>query len=180
MLSFRPVRYLIFISCLFNPHYARIHRYRKCIQYLLYFMVIVLMLSIVTLDIQAGLLLLEIDSKSYIDSICITVWSFTDMLLSVSCISLFFKPIWSRGLRHPKSQSVNASAARIYSVISIVQLIAAVSYQLTVAITTHLNSTVVSKRASSNFICITHVIQMCDCMLLMICVYIGFVRKRTV
>ena len=145
-------------------------------------MVIVLMLSIVALDIQAGLLLLEIDSKSYIDSMCITVWAITDIVLSISCTFLFFRPIWSPGARHPESAESNIYVSRLkrYSFISILQLIAAVSYQLTLAIMIYYNSKVISNRAGSNFIYITHVIQMCDCMLLMICVYVGFARRQTV
>ena len=82
--------YLIFIGRLFNPYYARIHQYSKCIQYLLWIFVWVLVIETIAYKIQDGLLLAGIDVPLSVDKVLTAIYSILDVLMSVLCMSLFF------------------------------------------------------------------------------------------
>lgn len=120
--------YLIFIGRLFNPYYARIHQCSKCIKYLLWIFVWVLVIETIAYKIQDGLLLAGIDVPLSVDKVLTVIYSILDVLLSVLCMSLFFLPIWSRSARN---SNVYMSVAKRYGFISALQMIAAITFQLT-------------------------------------------------
>ena len=168
--------YLIFIGRLFNAHYARIYQYPIFIQYVLWMLLIVLVMDIAPIDFTAGLLLGGLDYPDTIDYFCGVLYSVIDILISVFTTLLFFKPICWHGVRNTGSENV----AKRYCIISALQLIAAVSYQLTLMGGMYLYARHVSGIVVKEYKDIIHVIQMLDCLLLIICIYAGFARKRVV
>ena len=172
--------YVIFIGRLFNAHYARIYQYPIFIQCVLWMLLIVLALDIVAIYLTAGLLLGGLDYPDTIDYFCGVLYSITDILLSNLCTLLFFRPICWRNARTAQTGTVYMSVAKRYCIISALQLIAAVSYQLTLVGGMYLYARHVSGIVVKEYKDIIHVIQMLDCLLLIICIYAGFARKRVV
>lgn len=170
--------YSIFIARLFNPHYYRIYQYSKYIQYLLRVLLCTYVMVIIIFDIEFGLLLAGIDISDHIDYTNSLVYFISDFLLALFCIFLFFRPICSRDAR---DTNVSMSAAKRYGLISALQFIASAIYQLSIIIGPicfdALGATVITWQ-EYNYVVI--IIRQLDCILLMICIYFGFSRKRTV
>ena len=166
--------YLIFIGRLFNPHYYRIHQYPKYIKYLLYILLIVLMMAMVAYNIEFGLEMNGVNFLVFIVNVSGAVYSITDISIAIFCMLLFFRPICCRNARN---LNVHISVAKRYCFISTLQLISAVSYQLTLLSFIYLNGIGVSDNVLSEYADISRIIQQWDCLLLTICIYVGFVRK---
>ena len=175
--------YLIFIDRLFNPHYARIHQYPNSSQYLLWALVIVLVLIVTAWNIAYGVLLTGNQYPDWIDNVCAIAYCITDFLLSVLCMSLFFRPMCLYSVRNPDSlqiTNVYVSVAKRYGYISSLRLIAAVLFDLLLIGSVYLRMIGASERLWREYMSIVDISQTCDCMLLMICIYFGFARKTTV
>lgn len=169
--------YLIFIARLFNPHYHGIYPYPKYIQYLLWTLLVILVSSMTTWFIAWGLEYEGFDTNPIGDT-CRAVYGNADILLAVFLSLLFFQPICTRSRNHPDFQ-----VAKRYGIISAMQLVAAVSFQLSFTGGIYLHMVGASQSlldSLETYSDIANIIQMLDCMLLMICIYIGFARKRTV
>ena len=67
-----------------------------------------------------------------------------------------------------------------YAIISFLQLIAAVSFELIFLSRFYLEEIGALPNAWNNYVHIRNVVEMSDCLLLIICIYFGFTRKQTV
>ena len=166
--------YLIFIGRLFNPHYYRIHQYPMYIKYLLYILLIILMMALVAYNIDLGLLMNGVNVPMFVDNVSVAVYCITDISIAALCMLLFFRPICCRNARN---FNVHISVAKKYCFISSLQLISAVSFQLTLLSLIYLDVRGVSDNVILKYDYIIRIIQQWDCLLLTICVYVGFVRK---
>ena len=171
---------MIFVGRLFNRNFRGIYEYPHYIQYFLWILVVLLLISMIALNIEYALLFRGVDVSETIDAVIMTVYLISDWILSTMTTILFFRPICCRKSIFPNSDTVYISIVNTYGFISVLQLVAAVSFELScvgqiyfVAINAPFNVL-----AEFNDIC--NVIQMLDCLLLMICIYIGFARKQTV
>ena len=176
------ILYLLFIGRLFNPYYIRIYQYRQCIQYLLWMLLIILGIIMILFNILYGFYFVELHIPS-MEVICSAVYTITDCTLSLSTMILFFRPFCYHRCRNTVSSDTGMPIVKQYCVISVLQLISALSYQLVfvawacVERTKYYSTSVNVKIGYVGFYRVT---QMLDCLLLMICIYFGFVRKQTV
>ena len=170
--------YLIFIGRLFNPYYSRIYEYSKKIQYSLWFLLIVLLMVQFAWNIDLGLLWSGIDFPYSVDDVIYAVYCITDIVLSSILMVLFFRPICSG---NANNQNVYMTVAKRFGIISALQLITAVLAQSIWLGQIYLNAIdapVIAWKARAD---IGAVITMLDCLLLEICIYVGFARwKKTV
>lgn len=172
--------YLIFIGRLFNPYYHQIYPYPALIRYLLWMLLIVLLIGILILNIDFVLLLCGIQSSAMIDSICAAVYIIVDISLSFSTVILFFRPLCSRRFRNSLPQHSDTSMVKKYGTISAMQLVAAVLFQISAVGERYLAVIEAARQTIVVYTELSRVVGMLDCLLLMICINIGFTRKQTV
>jgi len=195
--------YLIFIGRLFNPYYRRIYHYSQHIQYLLWTVLLIVVFTTTVWNI-GSVLNFKDDALNEILTICSGVYVFADCLLSISTMILFFRPICRRhrvkqdavssnGIRSimtsgqsavssPSTASRSAwsmSVVMKYGVISTLQMIASTVYGLSWMIRIFKGWYHVKGSRGDSYLDICSVIQMLDCLILMICIYLGFARKQT-
>ena len=178
MLSFRCVRYIIFIGRLFNSYYQRIYQYRKCIHQFLWILLYILVIDLIALNIDYVLALTGSALPIVIREIWIIVFLITDCVMAIFTTILFFRPIC-----HSRNLIItgdNMIIIRRYGIISALQLFAAVLYELSCLVWICLDFFLTSKDVLKAYGYICNVIQMIDCLLLMICIYFGFARGQTV
>ena len=170
--------YLIFIERLFNPHYQRIYQYPQHLRHILWILLLVLVLAMIGINIIAALALEEIYYPFSVDNICNTVYAIADILISLLAMILFFRPLCAQS--DTNSNNADTSVLLKYGILSALQLFAALSLQLSLLCATLMllldGQILIILKIESGI----HLIQMCDCLLLMLCIYIGFARKKTV
>lgn len=169
--------YLLFIFRLFNPHYRRIYQYPKYVQSVLRTLVFVLVTAAIEFNIASAFLIGGFKYPQYIDDICTAVYSISDITISVVTFALFFRPLCQRRMI---SNQNDLFVIKKYGFLSTLQLIAAISYQSSVLGWLWLEATAASTIVFREFNYICSIIQMLDCLLLVICIYFGFARKQTV
>ena len=172
--------YLALIARLFNPHYQQIYGYPKCIQYLLWMLLMLLLTIMMVFNINSMLYFAEIDPPESIDIISMALYAVTDSAMSLACMFLFFRPICRRLSADTMFPNMDTLAVRKYALVSVLQLLASVFFELSFLGRLYLWMINSSKDALKVYLEIWHVVQMLDCLLLMICIYIGFARKKTV
>ena len=125
------------------------------------------------------------DMLDSVEMVCSATYLIADSILSIFSMIMFLRPIYSRHFRNPVSSlSPNADKAKAilkkYEAVSVLQLIAALSYQISTItlIVLIFNDAPIGVRTSFNDIC--NLIMMIDCALLMIFIHIGFARIQTV
>lgn len=174
--------YLLFIERLFNPHlYLPIYQYPKYIQYSLWMLVMVLIICLIASNVMNGLVMAEFEYPVSIEVACLAVYGIIDCTLSISLLFFFFRPIFSRGAGNTVSVDVYMSVVRRYAAVSALQLVVAVSAQIVFGIQCYLVFTLGPLSIIVRvFTDIMNVLQILDCLLLVICIYFGFVRQETV
>ena len=89
--------------------------------------------------------------------------------------------ITSSGVSAQSSTSnFSMSVVMKYGVISALQLIAAAVYEISFVIRIFAGWYHTKNAAGNSYLDICSIIQMMDCLILMICIYLGFARKQTV
>ena len=166
--------YFLFIGRLFNVHYARLYHYHRNIQYLLWAFLAGLLMATLVIDCGDLLLRRGIGYPFFIDVVSLALYGITDLILSTSCMILFFRPICS------PIASGYMSVEERYRFISVIQFIAAALYQLSLFGEIYLDIKGASRRVYKVRGNIARLVRMMDCLLLIICIYHGFARKRTV
>ena len=172
--------YIIFIGRLFNPFYRQIYRYTSCIQHVLWMTLIVLMLTVIVINVAYCLLLVGLQPPVLIDFVCTVIFGVTDCIIAIGLMLLFFRPLCCRRNGNSISPNVYMSVARKYCIISAVQLVAAISFQIALLVWMYLEMMNISQTMRIAYAHIIRLLEMLDCLLLMICIYIGFARRRTV
>ena len=167
--------YLIFIGRLFNPHYERIYRYSKCIQCFLWMILIVFSINTIMCSIRDVLPDALPLPDRFIETYYLLLYNCTDTILSVCSTVLFFVPICCRRTGNLFSADVSKPVVMKYGIISVLQLISTVLYQSWFLI--FLGETL---NFWTSFEHIMSLVEMLDCLLLMICIYVGFAVKTTV
>ena len=170
--------YLIFIGRLFTPHYIRIYQYPKYIGYLLLILLIILIINMIAFNITPGLALAAIAYPQCIDILINSVYGTTDCILSISLMILFFRPICTRNA--VSISPVYKSIVRKYAVISALQLVVAVSFQIAYLVSHCLyifGAPIATVRVYAD---VQNILSMLDCLLLIFCIYSGFARQDTV
>ena len=171
--------YLIFIERLFNPHYRRIYSYPTCFQYTLWMLLVVLFLTMIIDNICDGVLLTNLDYPYAVSNINDAVYAIIDSAISIVTMILFFIP-FCRQIRAPViSNNLDVSVIKKYCILSLLQLIAALSFQLAMGARIYMDIVDVPISTVKKFNCIVAVIQILDCLLIIICIYFGFARKKT-
>lgn len=170
--------YSIFIGRLCNAEYRKIYSYPRRVHYLLWLLVIVLIMILISNTIGSTLLTLDVDYPDAIEHVVSVAYPITDIIISILTMILFFRP-FCRG-HMTSAKSVAFTALRKYCVLSVLQMIAAVSFQLSLMASAYLDFIDAPIRLQIAFVDIFHLIQNLDCLLLMICIYFGFARKQTV
>ena len=170
--------YLIFIDRLFNHNYRNLYQYPKCIQYFLWTLLIVLLMTMITFDIYSGLTIGEIiEFPLALDIVCAVTYAITDCIMSIISMILFIRPIWSARSETSVSVNIDRTTLKKYAMLSVLQLFIAVSFDLMLLsqdISRVINVSINVNREIDLFI------QMVDCLLLINCIYIGFAPKQTV
>ena len=168
--------YLIFVGRLMNPYFIQIYQYSKFVEYSLWMLLIALIMVMITFNITYGLVLSNIQYPSSINIIISAVYGITDCILSISLMISFFRPICNKF----SSANVYRTVVKKYAILSSLQVIVAVSAQAAVVIATLLYWTDASRSTLRVYADIRNVLQMLDCLLLIICIYSGFARQQTV
>ena len=173
--------YLMFIDRLFNPNYRGIYQYSKYHKYVLWMLLIVLVLLIITFNIYDGMIIGRIiEFPVYLDIGCGIAYAITDSIMATYSMILFLGPICSNGFASTVSLDADRMILKQYAIASVLQLFAAVSFDVMILSINILTINQVPMTVLVTFWDINHIIQMCDCLLLMICIYIGFARTRSV
>ena len=172
--------YLLFIDCLFNPYYRCIYQYPKSIQHSLWFLLIAMMISVIIGNANNAVQCVGKQPSESIDKAWSAVYVVTDCTISIATMLLFFRPICCNRKKKSCSPSVDMSVVKKYRIISALQLIAAVSYELSFLGRIYVGAEHALEGIWSSYLDICSVVQMLDCLLLMICIYRGFARKETV
>ena len=164
--------YLIFIGRLFNPQFVRIYRYPKCIQYSLWTLLVVLIITMFAWNIIE-----RIAYPILLYFVVLVVYGTGDCTLSILLLILFFRPIWTR---YKVPAIAYISVVRNYAVLSALQLIVAASAQITNLVWFYLYATAAARSTLALYGDAYRVLVMLDCLLLIICIYSGFARQETV
>ena len=182
--------YMIFIGHLFNVYYLPLYQSPKWAWYFLWMLLIIMLTTTLILNMGYGLDFARgdftrDDMLDSVEMVCSATYLIADSILSIFSMIMFLRPIYSRHFRNPVSPlSPNADKAKAilkkYEAVSVLQLIAALSYQISTItlIVLIFNDAPIGVRTSFNDIC--NLIMMIDCALLMICIHIGFARIQTV
>ena len=170
--------YFIFVCRLFHPLYRRICSYSRHIQYFLWMLLLVLVLSATVSNIDYGLYMLGREPPRALDSVCTAVYAITDCTLSIIMMILFFRPL-CRG-NEMNSNNADVSVLQKYGILSSLQLFAALSFQISFVGESFVYMIVSTMVEVQEYNHIINIIQMIDCLLLMFCIYFGFARKYTV
>ena len=170
--------YLIFTERLFDSLYIGIYRYPRCIQYALWMLLSALVIVMIANNITVALVFFRIEYPLYfIDAGILAVYGTTDCTLSISLVILFFRPIWRRNQVSIRNRM---SVVRKYAALSGVQLLVTLSYQIALVVTNLLWWKGASMETIKAYGDIRNVFQMLDCLLLIMCIYLGFARQETV
>lgn len=172
--------YLIFIGRLFNPYYQRMYQYPKWVQYTLWMLLFIIIINMIIFNVDDALAFGGIQFPVSVRSICFLVYLIADFLLSVSTTILFFRPICRNCCIRKKNSLSDMSVVKKYGFVSTLQLIAALSFQFSYLVADYLFTFNIPKSTTSAYGYVLRVIQMVDCLLLMICIHLGFARKQTV
>ena len=172
--------YLIFITRLFTPYYHRIYQYGKYIQYSLWTLMFILIVSLIIFNIYICMAIAGIELSEFVEGFILTAYLVTDCILAIYTMVLFLRPLCYPRSTHTVYPNADTSIVMKYGIVSGVQLLAAVSSQIAFLIGISLEMTSASDGVLKDYTYICHIIQMVDCLLLMICIYLGFVRKKTV
>ena len=172
--------YLIFIARLFNPYFSRIYQYPKYIKYCLQMLLFLLVFSLIEFIICLSFKLIKEEYPQYINNLCGLIYGLANTLLSISLLILYIRPLCSQRVKNTESFRIYMSLLMKYGIISTLQLISDVLFQCAFMVNMYLSHIDISETGWKEYNYISNVIQIADCMLLMICIYIGFSRKRTV
>ena len=173
--------YLMFIDRLFNPNYRSIYQYPKYNKYFLWMLLTVLVLIVITFNIYDGMLITRIiEYPVYLDSVCGIAYAIMDSILATFSMILFLGPICSNGFGSTASEVADRMLLKKYAIVSVLQLFVALLFNVTLLSVNILRVNQVPVNVRQSLVYIDHIIQMCDCLLLMICIYIGFARELTV
>lgn len=170
--------YSIFIGRLFNPYYYQIFHYHKCIQYLLWMLLIVLVIGNIMTTINLSLWFFGIQYIRPIMLIGSGVRVIADTLLSIATMILFFRPICRRRHRSQSDDPNEKSMVNKYALISALQFIASISFHIDILVGSYLNMIQFDHSVLVKYREISRIIGMLDCLLLMICIDVGFIRKQ--
>ena len=168
--------YLIFIDRLASTRYILIYQCPKYIEYLLRMLLIVVIISLIAYNITLGLDLARIKSMESFDIVIVTIYGIIDCILSISLTLLFFRPI---RIKNAISTSGHISVVIKYAVLSVLQLIVSVSFQLALMEKYCLYFVAASTITVRVYSDVQGVLAMLDCLLLIICIYCGFARQPT-
>lgn len=178
--------YLILIGRLFNPHYAQTHQYPNYVLYVLWLLLVVLMASMIIFNIGSAISMagFAVPTKVpvAVEIFGVVMYGISDIALSSICCLLFFRPLcqndWKQPISYPISSKRVLSVARRYGAISALQLVVALVFQMSFFGGYYLKMTVVEwESVWIKYHYIMNVVQISDCMLLMICIYVGFARN---
>ena len=170
--------YLIFIGRLFNPHYQRIYQYSKFIQYILWMMLSVLILIGLEFNVIAVLLMCGITHPYALDTICTIMYAMCDITISSVTMILFFRPLCRGSILN--SNDADVSVIKKYGILSALQLVAAISFQISFMGSIYMSAIDAPVRNWAIYNYTIRTIQILDSLLLMICIHFGFARKQTV
>lgn len=169
---------MIFIGRLFNPHFLQIYQYSPFVQYLLWTLLTIFMIAMIVYSVDFGLFIQGIDYPDFIDDAILSLHLIADCILCVVTMILFFRPICGRRNETPKSPRIDMSVLCQYGIISALQLVSAISFQMSVLVGMYLGNIHAAIDVLSMYRDICGVIQMIDCLLLMVCIYLGFARRE--
>ena len=167
--------HLIFIGRLSNPHYRRIYQYRSYVLYFQWMLLFVLIMAMIGYNADYILWFAGVDLPDPMNDCTLAIYLVTDSILCISTTILFFRPICRR---LNKVAKLHESVVQKYGIISALQLMAAVSFQMSFISGLYIAQNVKSTDYLHAYYDICDVIQMMDCLLLMICIYFGFARKE--
>ena len=168
--------YLLFVGRLFNRNYRRIYQYSKHIQYFLWTLLVILLIIMVIFDVGLVLEFKGIKEADSIVNIWYAVYGITECTLATVTTVLFFRPLCTPRIR--RNSLKNMSVVMKFGIISGVQFIAALCYGMSFLGRIYLQSNPTDPSVWSSYLDICRILQMLDCYLLMICIYIGFARQQ--
>ena len=166
--------YLIFIGRLFNPYYRCIYQYPKWMQYSLQTLLTVMMISVLIGNINNGL------HNTSIERMWCAIYVITDLTISIATTFLFFRPIFFDRTKSSIYSNIDLSVVKRYGIVSVLQLLAAVTFELSFLGRIYGGALHALQGVWSSYLDICSVVQMIDCLLLIICIHRGFARKDTV
>lgn len=166
--------YFILIGRLFNHYFAPIHQYPKYIKYLLYYMLICSIINLINGSTCVVLVLTGYDRAAAIFYVSIAVGAITDILLSLFCMVLCFRAIFSH---NAKTRVFYVSVAKRQGFVAALQALVTISAECGYMLWVFLVLNGAALNVLQDYIYISNIVAMLDCMLLIICIYIGFARK---
>ena len=140
-------------------------------------LLVVLIISLIAYNITLGLDLARIQSMKSFDIVIVSIYGIIDCTLSISLTLLFFRPI---RMKNAVSTSGHISVVIKYAVLSVLQLMVSVSFQLALMVKYCLYFVAASTVTVRVYSDVQRVLAMLDCLLLIICIYCGFARQPTV
>lgn len=144
-------------------------------------LLIVLVLIIITFNIYIGMMMGKIiEYPRSLDNFCGMTYAIVDTAMAAFSMILFLRPIWSNGFGGTVSSHFDRTTWKMYAVASILQLVAAVLFNMMLLSGKILGMNQVPMTVHVTFDYINRIIQQVDSLLLMICIYFGFARKKTV
>ena len=166
--------YFILIGRLFNHYFAQIHQYPKYIKYLLYYMLICSIINLINGSTCVVLVLTGYARAAAIFYVCIAVGAITDILLSLFCMVLCFRAIFSHNAKTPVFY---VSVAKRQGFVAALQALVTISAECGYMLWVFLVLNGAALNVLQDYIYISNIVAMLECMLLMICIYVGFARK---
>lgn len=171
--------YIQLILRLFDRHHRTIYDYVQWIQYILWILWSVILLTVIIGNI--GILGFHIPEFCIVHVACLFVWLIVDCIMSISTIILFFRPMCSRKI--PFTLGVDITVVRKYAMISALQIIVAVTHEIAFTVwmcSEILNYWKMNENQEYLLLLSCAVLQMWDCLLLVIFIYLVFARQQTV
>lgn len=167
--------YTLFIDRIYNDFFTKIYLYSTKILYLLLFMVIIVIITLIIFNVFS-VLNFELESVNFISKISVIVFILMDIIFSGCTLFLFIKPIYSQTSKDQNKQYMKHKIVK-YALLSTLAIISSLIYELSYAIRMFTGLYHSDSNTSNDFMDISSMLQISDCVVSMFCVYFGFVEK---
>ena len=167
--------YTLFIDRIYNDYFRKIYFYSSKILYLLLFMVILVIVTLIIFNTFSALNF-QGDSIHLLGKISVIVFISMDITFSLSTLFLFIKPIYSQTNSDQNKQYMKHKIVK-YALLSTFAIMSSLIYEVTYAIRIFTGLYHSDSNASNDYMDISSMLQVMDCVVSMFCVYFGFVER---
>lgn len=168
--------YTLFIDRIYNDYFKKIYFYSSKILYLLLFMVILVIATLIIFN-TFSVLNFQGEYIHLLGKISVVVFVAMDITFSLCTLFLFIKPIYSQTNSNQNKQYMKHKIVK-YALLSTFAIVSSLLYELTYAIRIFTGLYHSDTNASNDYMDISSMLQISDCIVSMFCVYFGFVERN--